>query len=307
MACYHPLTAYQAASGEVVFYESARHDIVRTLTLPCGGCIGCRIDRSRQWAIRCLHEAKMWKHNCFITLTYSDEFLPEDKSLHYEHFQKFMKRFRKRFKGLSLDSKGASPIRFYMAGEYGENFGRPHFHACIFNFDFEDKTFWQKTGSGSRIYRSKALEELWPYGWSTIGEVTFESAAYVARYIMKKITGKNADDHYEFINPNTGEITLRKPEFNKMSLKPGIGFDWYEKYQTDVYPHDYVVIDGKKMKPPRFYDKKFKKDYPIEFDMIQFQRISAAKERFEDSTDERLKVREQVAHAKLALLKRELR
>ncbi len=306
MACYHPLTAYQSSTGEVVFYESARHDIVRTLTLPCGGCIGCRIDRSRQWAIRCVHEAKMWQHNCFITLTYSDEHLPSDKSLHYDDFQRFMKRLRKRFKGLNADSNGKFPIRFYMAGEYGENFGRPHFHACIFNFDFPDKELWQRTSSGSRIFRSKELEALWPFGYSSIGEVTFQSAAYVARYIMKKVTGDQADDHYEYVCQNTGEITYRKPEFNKMSLKPGIGFNWYEKYQDDVYPHDYVVMDGKKMKPPRFYDKKFKEEYPVEFDMIQFNRESAARARCDDNTDERLRVREQVASAKLALLQRKL-
>lgn len=306
MPCYHPLTAYQAATGDVVFYESKRHDIIRTLTLPCGQCVGCRLERSRQWAVRCLHEASLYSHNCFISLTYSDEHLPADKSLNYADFQKFMKRFRKEFKGIDFDSKGNHPIRFYMAGEYGENFGRPHFHACVFNFDFSDKKYWKTTKSGSKIFRSEALERLWPFGFSSIGEVTFESAAYVARYIMKKVTGKSSHTHYEHVCEQTGEITNRKPEFNKMSLKPGIGQGWYDKFKDDVYPHDYVVIRGKKVKPPRFYDKKFKEEYPIEFDMIEFQRFQKSRENPEENFDERLAVREQVAQARLSLLKRHL-
>lgn len=297
MPCYHPLTAYQAATGDVVFYESRRHDIVRTLTLPCGQCVGCRLERSRQWAIRCLHEASLYKQNCFITLTYSNEHLPSNMSLDYRDFQLFMKRLRKKF---------GTKIRFYMAGEYGENFGRPHFHACLFNFDFQDKVLWKRTTVGSRIFRSRDLEELWPYGFSSIGEVTFESAAYVARYIMKKVTGKQAGEHYEYVCEKTGEITNRTPEFNHMSLKPGIGAKWLEKYHTDVYPNDYVVIRGKKVKPPKYYDKKWAKEYPIEFDMIQFERESKAKENYLENFDDRLKVREQVAAARLSFLKRRL-
>jgi len=312
MPCYHPLQAFKTAAGDVVFYENARFDITRSLTLPCGQCVGCRLERSRQWAVRCMHEASLWQKNCFITLTYNDQWVPEDKSLHYDHFQKFMKRLRKRFSGYEEDSQGKRPIRFYMAGEYGENFGRPHFHACLFNFDFEDKVFFKRTESGCVVYRSQALEELWAdpktelsYGFSSIGDVTFQSAAYVARYIMKKQNGKNADAHYEFTHPVTGEISLRRPEFNKMSLKPGIAAGWYEKWKDDVYPHDYVVVNGKQVRPPRYYDKKFAKEYPVEFDMIEFDRYNRRCER-EVDTDERLAVKEKVAKARLQSLKRTL-
>jgi len=311
MPCYKPLKAFQCADRSIVFAELARHDVVRSLELPCGQCVGCRLERSRQWAIRCMHEASLYKNNCFITLTYNDEHLPDDYSLHYEDFQKFMKRLRKRFKGLQSSANAASgdkfPIRFYMAGEYGENFGRPHFHACIFNFDFPDKVLWQKTESGSKIYRSKELEELWPFGYSSIGDVNFQSAAYVARYIMKKVTGDIADQHYEEVNFSTGEIIKRKPEFNKMSLKPGIGFDWYEKFKDDVYPHDYVVVNGKKCRPPKFYDRKFADDFPYEFDQLVWQREKQAKALLEDNTDERLAVKEKVVVAKLSRLKRKLK
>jgi len=298
MPCYHPLSAYQCADGSIVFQERRWFNTVKTLSLPCGQCIGCRLERSRQWAMRCMHEAQTHDKNCFITLTYDNTHLPSDGSLHYKDFQLFIKRLRKKF--------GNTRIRYYMAGEYGENFGRPHFHACIFGHDFHDKKLWKRSPSGAMLYRSEDLEALWPFGYSSIGDVNFESAAYVARYIMKKVTGHNSKAHYTEIDPETGEITTRKPEFNKMSLKPGIGYDWYKKYKTDVYPHDYVIIKGKKVKPPKFYDKKYKTDYPYEFDEILYKREINGKLNSEDNTQERLIVKEIVQNAKLQKLKRSL-
>ena len=298
MPCYYPLRAFQCSDGHIVFYESKRHDTVKTLSLPCGQCVGCRLERSRQWAIRCMHEAQMHTQNCFITLTYNDAHLPSDRSLHYRDFQLFIKRLRKRYPGRK--------IRYYMAGEYGENFGRPHFHACLFGIDFDDKKLWKRTSANSMLYTSRDLEILWPFGYSSVGDVTFESAAYVARYIMKKVTGKNAKEHYTEIDPESGEITTRKPEFTKMSLKPGIGYEWYKQYTSDVYPHDYVIVRGKKVKPPKYYDKKYKIDQPYEFDELLYIREKSAKLHFEDNTPERLLVKEQVAKAKLQKLKRNL-
>lgn len=288
MPCYHPIDAFYTASGEVVFYESRRHDIVRNITLPCGQCWGCRLERSRQWAMRCMHEASLYKENSFITLTYDDEHLPADGSLNHQTWQDFMKRLRER-----LRAKGIK-VRFYMAGEYGETKGRPHYHACIFGYGFPDKTYWCRSPTGNRLYRSKELESTWQLGNSLIGEVTFESAAYVARYVMKKVTGDMAEDHYKG----------RKPEYNKMSLKPGIGSGWYDKFKSDVYPNDYVVVNGKKTKPPKFYDRKFQKENPFDFDTLQFQRESRARENPEENFDDRLKVREAVQLARISQLKR---
>jgi len=139
-----------------------------------------------------------------------------------------------------------------------------------------------------------------------VGDVTFESAAYVARYIMKKVTGPNAKQHYNNINAETGEIISKYPEYNKMSLKPGIGANWLKKYQTDVYPHDYVIMNGKKVKPPKYYDKQYKTDNPYEFDEILYNREKNGKLNSEDNTIERLKVKEIVQQAKLQKLKRNL-
>jgi len=298
MSCYYPISAFQCTDGTIVFDERRKHDISRSLSLPCGQCIGCRLERSRQWAMRCLHEAQLHANNCFITLTYDDTHLPSDQSLHHRDFQLFLKRLRKKHPGIS--------IRYYMAGEYGENYGRPHFHACIFGLDFHDKKLWKRTPSGSLIYRSEILETLWPFGYSSIGDLNFESAAYVARYIMKKQTGKQSEKHYQYSDLITGEIIQMQPEYNKMSLKPGIGYEWYKKYRSDVYPHDYVVIRGKKVKPPKFYDKKYKTDYPYEYDELLYKREKTAKLYQADNTPQRLAVKEQVQKAKLLQLKRTL-
>jgi len=207
MACYHPLTAYLSghqtnnATGKsfrrVSFKETDEHD--RQISLPCGQCVGCRLERSRQWAMRCIHEAQLHQNNCFITLTYDDEHLPKDLSLDHREFQLFFKRLRK-----------ANPhikIRYYMAGEYGSTRGRPHFHACIFGYDFHDKKLFSRTSAGSLLYRSQELEKLWPYGYSTIGDVTFESAAYVARYIMQKQTGKDRPKSLHILRPYNWRIS----------------------------------------------------------------------------------------------------
>lgn len=288
MPCYHPLTAYKTADGSVIFQER-KGDVVSTLSLPCGQCIGCRLERSRQWAMRCMHESSLHKANSFLTLTYSNDFLPERGQLVYTDFQKFMKRLRKRVHPLKP--------RFYMCGEYGETTSRPHFHACIFGFDFPDKRAFKRSGSGAVLYRSELLESLWPYGQSLIGDVTFESAAYVARYVMKKVTGHNSKSHYERLDSDTGEIYSMVPEFTRMSLKPGIGAGWFDKYQSDVYPHDFVVVRGKETKPPKYYDRLLEKANPDAFEVLKFERESAARSNYLDNTDERLLVKENVKKA----------
>lgn len=209
-----------------------------------------------------------------------------------------MKRLRK--------GAGGAKIRFYMCGEYGNDHARPHFHACLFGYDFEDKIYWKKTGAESKIYRSKELEERWGKGYCSVGDVTFESAAYVARYIMKKMTGREGEKSYERVDKETGEIWKKRSEFNKMSLKPGIGAGWIEKWKDDVYPEGEVVINGKKVRPPKYYDERYKREHPEQHETMIFDRYKVAVDRFEDRTDERLKVREEVTKARIRTLSRQL-
>lgn len=212
MPCYFPMQGYRSRSltknGKRQIVFSPKDGFIDLkMTVPCGQCLGCRLERSRQWALRCVHEASLYDDNCFITLTYSDEFLPRDYSLDVSHFQRFMKRLRKRF---------GEGIRFFHCGEYGSQFGRPHYHAILFNLDFPDKVFL-KEQNGQTLYRSKILEELWPFGHSSVGSATFESAAYVARYILKKVNGDAADEWYAAVDHDTGEFFQRKPEYTTMS------------------------------------------------------------------------------------------
>lgn len=298
MPCYSPLQAYKTSSGEVVFFERRRFDVVSSLSLPCGQCIGCRLERSRQWAMRCMHEASLHEHNSFVTLTYSDENLPAYGSLDYRHYQLFMKRLRK-----MLPVGG---VRFFVGGEYGETTFRPHYHACLFGVGFLDRTLLKTSGSGCKLYTSSTLEKLWPYGMSSIGDVTFESAAYVGRYCVKKVTGKNAKEYYERICPDTGEIYQLMPEFSRCSLKPAIGHEWLRKYKTDVFPHDYVIVRGKEVKPPKYYDKLLEKSFPDEYELVKFQRELSGRARYEDNTDERLRVKAVVASARLNQYRRDV-
>lgn len=286
MPCFKPLTAYQGANGDVVFVERKRYDIVRELQLPCGQCIGCRLERSRQWAMRCMHEAKCHDKNAFVTLTYSDEHLPENGSLRYDDYQRFMKRVRKAFE--------PSTIRFFMCGEYGDNLGRPHYHACLFGIDFEDKKYWRTTESGSKSYRSELLERLWPAGASEIGDVNFESAGYIARYCVKKVTGDMAEHWY-------GD---KVPEFCQASRRPGLGRPFLEKFGSDIYPHDHVIVRGKEVKPPKYYDKIFKKESPDVFEDLQARREAKGRSNWKDNTPERLAVKEIVQKAQARQLKR---
>lgn len=304
MVCYHPLDAWRSTkdvtskgTAKIVFSHVDSAFLKPDLQLPCGQCVGCRLARSASWAVRCVHEASLYDSNCFITLTFKEEYLPPDMSLDVRYFQLFMKRLRKRF-GVG--------IRFYHCGEYGEKYGRPHYHACLFNFDFPDKVYWRKSKTGYPIYRSEILEELWPYGLSEIGTVTFESAAYVARYIMKKVNGDAADMHYERYDVNTGEVFWLKPEYTTMSRRPGIAKDWYDKFKSDVFPDDFLVVDGRKVSVPRFYSDQYELTNPEEFATIKKLRIRNAKLHKDNNTPERLAVRETVKLAALENLVRDL-
>lgn len=294
MACFHPLVAYRSADGSISFVDRGKGD---QLLLSCGQCIGCRLERSRQWATRCVHEASLYDDNCFITLTYNNDNVPIDGGLNYSHFQLFMKRLRKRFPN--------DTIRFYMCGEYGENYGRPHYHACLFGFNFPDRVLHSRTGSGFFIYTSRILESLWSYGFSSVADFSFESAAYVARYVMKKITGQAAKRHYEVLDEMTGEIYNRSPEFCRMSLKPGIGARWWDKFgQSDVVPRDKVVINGVESTVPRYYDKLLRRYNFLQYDDAKTRRAFDNYSRRDDNTDARLSVKEQVVKARLSKLHR---
>ena len=314
MTCFHPVLQYRYhEDGKTKWTtDASKADLgifAEPVLRPCGRCPGCLLDRSRDTAIRCVCEAQMFEHNCFITLTVAPEYINEvfpGNSLVHRPWQLFAKDFRKKFSGIQgyvhpITGKYESNIRFLMCGEYGSLLDRPHYHACVFNFDFEDKYLWT-IRRGVKLYRSPTLEELWPYGFSTIGDVNFQSAAYLARYVVKKCYGEEADEHY--FNPETGEI--RHPEYIQFPRGFGLGALWFNKYGDGIYTQDKIVLNMGKLvaKPPRYFDNIYDLQNPGELDNIKSERKRRACAHSEDNTFERLQVRERVCLSRLKRLQR---
>ena len=317
MPCYSPLKGWRAKNlnengKRAIVFQLNAGLVDQPIDVPCGSCIGCRLERSRQWALRCVHEASQHEDNAFITLTYSDKNLPKNASLDVKHFQDFMKRFRK--------SIAPRKIRFFHCGEYGscdpenpthlQNYGisklgRPHYHAIIFGYDFADKQLISER-QNIKLYTSNELFKAWPLGYNTVGTVTFESAAYVARYITKKITGDAATDHYRRIYPNSGLSVDVKPEYTTMSRRPGIGKSWYDRFSGDLYPKDFITLRGKKLKPPKFYDRILEDKEIQKYEKVKIKRIHDAYDRKNDNTGLRLLEKEQVKKAQMQMLIRPL-
>lgn len=297
MPCYHPIPMWHSKNinketGKrplTANYGDAWRPLGRlpdTIYVPCGQCVGCRLEYSRQWAMRCVHEFETaGRVGSFITLTYNPDNLPPDGKVHKDHVQKFFKRLRKKF---------GNGIRFFACGEYGHNFKRPHYHAIIFGLQFTDLMI-HTVKHGYQYYRSPTLERLWPYGFSLIGNVTFESAAYVARYVFKKQKGDDVDDSLQ--------------PFVLMSRMPGLGHDWYNKYKNQIYPNDFIVIrDGITCKPPQYYDSLLEKDNPELYEQVKEAR-QAKYRRDEDMTDEEYaaaEIQERLKAKKLTKLVRRL-
>lgn len=290
MSCYHPVKGYRAErpgpSGRRQIVFSPRKGFVDLpMEVPCGSCIGCRLDRAKEWAVRCVHEASLHKESCFLTLTYADENLPDGGSLNPRNFVLFMKRLRKKF----------GRVRFFQCGEYGAALGRPHHHCIIFGWRPTDLSLWKRKGN-VKLFRSKAIEELWPHGFVTVGDVSYESAAYIARYILKKVGGPGAEDHYQG----------KHPEYITMSRRPGIGKNWIDKFSDEVYKKDTLVYGlGRLTKPPRYYDKQLEQRDP---EMLR--EIVNERNRRDASSDYRseyrLKSREKLSEARIKMLEREI-
>lgn len=308
MTCFRPLHGWESQtknpSGKrSVVFNSKYGFLDKPMSVPCGRCIGCRLEKSRAWALRCMNEAQLHENNIFITLTYSEENLPKNHSLDKSHFQKFMKDLRSKIDYNILTGNKESKIdalrspRYYHCGEYGDTNLRPHYHAILFGIDFLDKEKHTKKET-YQLYTSKTLEELWGKGHCLIGDVTFDSAAYVARYTLKKITGNEAEENYQRYSTNDGEIFKIEPEYCTMSRNPGIGKEWYKKYKNDLYNKDHITVNGKPVKAPRYYDKLFELDENKKYRILKYKRKKTALLNGHKTTDERLSVREKIQHAR---------
>lgn len=274
MTCFHPLEAVRNGFDQVELGHGIQERVQgRPLWLPCGKCVGCRLERSRSWAIRCMHEAQMHSENSFITLTYEND--PGD--IPYSDFSAFIRRLRAR----------VGSVRYFGCGEYGTETGRAHFHALIFGVAFR-----ALSEVGKELYRSAELERLWPHGFSSVGSVSYRSAAYVARYATKS---------GEWVDGETGAITGAAA---RMSTKPGIGRPWWDKYGRETYiARDGVVLEGGKVvRLPRYYDQLVPEDDAAD---LEYRRYLRSLE-FSRVAGPSLLSQEQVVKARLAQLRRKL-
>uniref|UniRef100_A0AAU8B149 Replication initiator protein n=3 Tax=unclassified Microvirus TaxID=338099 RepID=A0AAU8B149_9VIRU len=330
MSCYHPLKAWPIGLTEAgktkykitsydVHHLEMRNGIWNTCTtellspyrdksvmdfveIPCGKCIGCRLEYSRQWANRCMLELQYHQSAYFVTLTYNDEHVPvsyyddpetgeafPSLTLRKRDFQLFMKRLRKRFckygsrtvGELSLSSGIYSDsIRFFAAGEYGSETYRPHYHAILFGLELNDLILYKKS-RGFSYYYSLSLQECWseyvsgcylPLGYVVVAPVTWETCAYVARYTMKKLTGPETDFYTQF---------NIEPPFSLMSRKPGIGRQWYDDH-PDCMSVEYINVStsdgGRKFRPPKYYEKLYEIEYPEKSAALKATRKRMAEE-----------------------------
>lgn len=343
MPCFHPMQGYESreltSNGKrktVMDPRNARYCLTPDGYVPkervckCNKCFGCRNQYSREWSIRCMHEAFLWEKkggNSFITLTYNDDFLPRVYSddgrilgvgtLNYDHWTKFVKRFRKalvkplfdsykrkygkRFKNKfywRLAWRKGPKIRFYMGPEYGTLNHRPHYHAIIFNYDFPDKVH-VCTRQGHKLYQSRFLDSLWTcpktgksMGYCSVGSVTFQSAAYVARYMDKKVKGDDVEGRYQRFNLETGEVYYLAPEKARISNRDGIGKGWFDLYHSDVYrpdvDKDFITVNGVRCRPPRYYDSLLERISPQDFEAIRLSRQLSMKEFADNFSPDRL-------------------
>lgn len=301
MPCFYPLRAWKTRAivdgqHSVTFNRKSGLEDAQ-VKLPCGRCIGCRLDRSREWALRCIHEARQHDENSFVTLTYAEE--PENGTLVPEDFTRFIRRLRRKH----------GKVRYFMCGEYGKDatqptgLGRPHYHAIIFGYMPKDRIQMGER-RGYPFYGSKELTELWTHGHTELGTVTQQSAGYVARYVTKKKGGEQAIEHYRKINFHTGELVSVLPEFQRCSNRPGIGACHAEKYLDDLNK-GFVTNNGVKNAIPRYYKKIYKRKRPDDFPTLS-RVIEERIDQDDPNTEfERLVVREKAQNLKLKRLGRD--
>lgn len=301
--------------------------------IPCGKCVGCRLDYSREWANRCMHEASYYSSNLFLTLTYDETTLPIGTDVLFDpdtgeivldeetgqvktvqrgvlvprDLQLFLKSFR-----IELQRKyGQTGVRFYACGEYGEEGLRPHFHVIAFNCELPDMVYWYRR-NGMTYYVSEFLLKVWQKGICAVTEVNWNTCAYVARYVMKKRKGK--------MNKSLQEMRERvgvqfQDEFVRMSLKPGIGWQYYQDHKDTIYKTDEDFVQKKdrtvKVKPAKYFDRLFDLDDPDRMFEIKQERRAKGKARSEQirmvsdlSQIELLEIKERTAESQAVRLLR---
>lgn len=269
--------------GKARDYYTRYQSVKGLMFLPCRQCIDCRLERSRQWATRLIHEIPNHKASVFATLTYDDDHIPIDKSLNPSHLTTFFKNLRAK-----NDHHGNDPIKYFACGEYGDQRGRPHYHAIIYGhigIEHPENRRERPSRSGDPQYSNPLFSSTWPHGELLFSEHNFETAAYVARYILKKVQGASQALHYG----------TKTPEFQRCSKGLGKGHivadDGTPVWLGDIYPADHVVLPGRgAFLPPPYYDRLLEK-----VDPALYARVKTARKENSQKIETRLDFLEEVA------------
>lgn len=262
--CTSELTAFVNPDGGRPIFGYEGHKLGLTeLKLPCGKCPECQKDYYTQWATRGSRELQRWPISLFITLTYDDDHLPEDRSLNKKHVQDFIKRVKKH-----AQSTKENPVRQIYCGEYGTQTSRPHYHVILFNFDLEDKKPFRRTDQGDTIYHSQVLRNLWPFGNSEFGIAKPGAIAYLFKYILKKKTRKEKKNPLELlIGDTTYEV---EHEFIEASRNPGIGA---HMRQSNSIKKGYLSVNGVRTKLPKYYQNFLQTHDPDTYEKLKDARF----------------------------------
>lgn len=276
MACFHPLNrvlykdygwrvlgaATQENETAVKELQKFYGPIQDRQKIPCGQCIGCRMDYARDWATRCELEMRKYEHNYFVTLTYDDEHLHVTNGINLDTGEliisntlepKDLTTFMKVLRTKWQRNYGEEGIRFYACGEYGDAGGRAHYHIMLFNCNIRDLVKHHQNKKGNWIYTSEMLEKAWGKGIVGITEASWDTAAYTARYMLKKQKGLNKELHYT--------MHAQIPEFSRMSRMPGIAAEWYHENRDKLWQTDEIILaKGRKVHTPKYYDELFDKE-----------------------------------------------
>ncbi len=239
--------------------------------IPCGKCIGCRMDYSRSWADRMTYHA-IGKDDCsyFITLTYDDVHLDDLEhsdsydlyALNYDHSTQFVKNLRNKFRDAELD--------YYYSGEYGDASMRPHFHFIVYNIFIPDLVFDKLNDNGDPLYTSSTIDRLWGKGFAVIGKFNWRSAAYTARYVEKKRDGRLMSEY---------DAVGLTPEKCRCSRRPGLAHDYYLDHYADIWKNNGLSVDRivnakGQLGIPRYF-RKLAEEKHIGFDeFLEFQKRS---------------------------------
>lgn len=295
--------------------------------IPCGHCMPCRLNYSKQWAQRCVLEGSLWEENWFLTLTYDEDHLPrhdeflDSKGRTWVDTEncwngylndKDMTKFNKDIREYWRTHFNHTNIRFYYCGEYGSTTFRPHFHGIYFNLPILPSMlkYYKTTPDGNILYTCPIIEKIWKKGYVVIGHMSWETAAYVARYVTKKWTGEMSDIHYGILG--------QTPEFCRMSRMPGIARQYFEQHKEAIYKLDEIVmkVANEKtlsIKPCKYFDQLYDIEYPEDMQRIKLIRRTNAEEaaKLKDklstlSREQQLELEERQLIAKTKKLVREL-